>query len=323
MSTLKISRVKSKRWLLIFLLMTINFVSSIAIVMLNKHMYLHREMPPMFLAGFQFLFTFVGLLFLIAASFFKVKSVSILKVVPLSIAFCSFVVFSNLSLKHNTIGTYQILKCLADPFTFLLQVIMYGKKYTVNVKLSLLTVLIGIIINYWSDVVLNVLGTMFGLIAVIACSLYYTWIGTTQETLQLDPSQLLFYQSSISALLLLAISVTIEYPELYSYFDKFDSIEMIYLTVSGLLALLVSTSVFYIINQTSVITYAVFCKLKICAVLVVGYVIFSEAMVIGQMVGVIITLIGTFSYTAAKLSEQGKSRSRLAGYSPTSSNQKN
>lgn len=36
------------------------------------------------------------------------KDVRLLKIVPLSISFCGFVVLTNLSLQYNTIGTYQV-----------------------------------------------------------------------------------------------------------------------------------------------------------------------------------------------------------------------
>lgn len=36
------------------------------------------------------------------------KGVNLLKIVPLSISFCGFVVLTNLSLQYNTIGTYQV-----------------------------------------------------------------------------------------------------------------------------------------------------------------------------------------------------------------------
>ena len=46
---------------------------------------------------------------------FSAKRLSVLKVAPLSLAFCGFLVFTNLSLQNNTVGTYQSAKALTTP----------------------------------------------------------------------------------------------------------------------------------------------------------------------------------------------------------------
>jgi solute carrier family 35 protein E3 len=39
---------------------------------------------------------------------FEPKAVRLLDVLPLALAFCGFVVFTNLSLTYNTVGFYQV-----------------------------------------------------------------------------------------------------------------------------------------------------------------------------------------------------------------------
>ena len=39
---------------------------------------------------------------------FQPKELRVLDVLPLSLAFCGFVVFTNLSLTYNTVGFYQV-----------------------------------------------------------------------------------------------------------------------------------------------------------------------------------------------------------------------
>ncbi len=39
---------------------------------------------------------------------FEIKPVKIMSVVPLCLAFCGFVVFTNYSLQYNTVGFYQV-----------------------------------------------------------------------------------------------------------------------------------------------------------------------------------------------------------------------
>ena len=67
------------------------------------------------------------------------KSVPIIKVLPLSIAFCAFVVFTNLSLEYNTIGTYQLFKVLTTPVVALISWQYYKTKYSTNGYINIST----------------------------------------------------------------------------------------------------------------------------------------------------------------------------------------
>lgn len=68
------------------------------------------------------------------------------------------------------------------------------------------------------------------------------------------------------------------------------------------MALGVNISVFYIIGHTSVLTYAVFSKLKTCVVILASsFILSSVKMTILQALGICMTLLGTVIYTAIKL----------------------
>ena len=56
----------------------------------------------------NFIGTSFGLYICLGLGLFKRKSVALRDVLPLAASFCGFVVFTNLSLKYNTVGTYQV-----------------------------------------------------------------------------------------------------------------------------------------------------------------------------------------------------------------------
>nr|XP_009858702.2 solute carrier family 35 member E3-like isoform X1 [Ciona intestinalis] len=286
--------------------LTVNFVASVLIILSNKALYVNYGVPPLFLACFHFLSTFVGLLGMLFAGYLQVKRVPIIKVIPLCLAFCSFIVFTSLSLKYNQVRTYQLIKCLGDPLTFVIQAVFYGRHFTTKTKLALSMVVGGILINYSTDIQLNFLGALFGLTAVVASSLYYTWIETKQRKLELSPPQLLIYQSSISSAILSVLVVAIELPDVLKIMNTSNASDAAMFFLSGLLAFSVSTSVFYIISKTSVVTYAVFCKLKICLIILGGSILFKEVITPGQAMGVIVTLTGTAMYAFFTMSEKNK-----------------
>ena len=61
------------------------------------------------------------------------------KVVPLSLAFCGFVVFTNLSLQNNTVGTYQLVKALTTPTIVAIHTVFYNKSYSKQIKLTVVS----------------------------------------------------------------------------------------------------------------------------------------------------------------------------------------
>ena len=86
-------------------------------------------------------------------------------------------VLSNMSLKANTVGTYQALKCLADPLFVVIQYTFYNKKYTLPVILTLIPMMAGIVMNSWFDIEFSPLGTTYALAAVVVTAVYTVWIG--------------------------------------------------------------------------------------------------------------------------------------------------
>ena len=71
-------------------------------------LFYYSKFPSITLTLINFIGTSIGLYLCLAAGFFKRKSVAVRDVIPLSLSFCGFVVFTNLSLKFNTVGTYQV-----------------------------------------------------------------------------------------------------------------------------------------------------------------------------------------------------------------------
>ena len=117
----------------------INICSSICIVFLNKWLYVHHGFPNMTLTCIHFVTTFIGLRLCVAFNVFKPKRLSVLKVVPLSLAFCGFVVFTNLSLQNNTVGTYQLAKALTTPVIVGIHTVFYNRSYSTQIKLTVVS----------------------------------------------------------------------------------------------------------------------------------------------------------------------------------------
>ena len=108
-------------------------------VLINKHIFVNFGFPNITLTFIHFLVTFIGLIICLQFDIFRFKRLPIVKMIPLSMTYCGFVVFTNLSLQYNTVGTYQVIKVLTAPCVMVISYIFYQKKYSLKVQLTLVS----------------------------------------------------------------------------------------------------------------------------------------------------------------------------------------
>ena len=128
--------------LLLYFCIVLNISSSICIVMINKWIYTHYHFPNITLTCIHFIATSIGLQICSAFNIFNPRRLEIKSMLPLSINFCGFVVFTNLSLQHNTVGTYQLIKVLTTPCIMLIHAVFYRKTYSFPILLTLVSMLV-------------------------------------------------------------------------------------------------------------------------------------------------------------------------------------
>ena len=116
-----------------------NLISSVAIIQVNKYIYVNYEYPNMALTCLHFIFTFIGLVICERCGLFKIKKVPIIKMLPMAASFCGFVVLTNYSLQYNSVGTYQCLKALTTPIVVVISMYLYNHTYSTKVKLSVVS----------------------------------------------------------------------------------------------------------------------------------------------------------------------------------------
>ncbi len=203
----------------------------------------------MTLTAIQMAFTSLGLVICLQMNTFVRKPVPLIEVLPLAIAFCAFVVFTNLSLEYNTIGTYQLFKVLTTPVVAVISWQYYKTKYSKMVIASLVPVIIGVFTHSVNDIRLTSFGVTIASIGVIAASLYQVWVGERLKELDMNSQQLLYYQAPLSAVLLLPFIFHME--SLPSYAASEERRAAIILVVtSGIVAFVLNLSVYWIIKNT-------------------------------------------------------------------------
>ncbi|XP_035966320.1 solute carrier family 35 member E3 isoform X11 [Halichoerus grypus] len=201
----------------------LNLLVSICIVFLNKWIYVHHGFPNMSLTLVHFVVTWLGLYICQKLDVFAPKSLPPSKLLLLALSFCGFVVFTNLSLQNNTIGTYQLAKAMTTPVIIVIQTLCYKKTFSTKIQLTLIPITLGVILNSYYDVKFNFLGMVFAALGVLVTSLYQvrgmrassalcfkkivlrctSWVGAKQHELQVNSMQLLYYQAPMSSAMLL------------------------------------------------------------------------------------------------------------------------
>ncbi|KAK7792222.1 hypothetical protein R5R35_007479 [Gryllus longicercus] len=279
-----------------------NVVCSIVIVLLNKWVYVHVGFPNVTLSMLHFAVTFVGLYFCQRWNMFQVKSVGLKDMLPLSLTFCGFVVFTNLSLQHNTVGTFQLAKFMTTPCIILIQMFVYNKQFSLLVKLTLIPIVLGVFLNFCYDLQFSVIGTLYAALGVLVTSFYQVLVSTKQHELQMDSMQLLYYQAPLSAFILLLVVPVLE-PVQATLIHDWTVTDLLMVSASCIIAFFVNISIYWIIGNTSPLTYNMVGHLKFCMTVLGGVLIFEDTLHINQGIGVLLTVMGITAYAHVKLKE--------------------
>ncbi|KAH3887247.1 hypothetical protein DPMN_011263 [Dreissena polymorpha] len=153
------------------------------------------------------------------------------------------------------------------------------------------------------DVKFNLMGILFATIGVLVTSLYQVWVAEKQVEFQVNSIQLLYYQAPLSALML---NVVLLFTEPFNPNEVFNHWEMETLgmvLLSGVVAFSVNLSIFWIIGNTSPVTYNMAGHLKIVLTLLGGCLLFHDSLNLLQIISMLTTMSGVIAYTHFKMQE--------------------
>lgn len=285
-----------------------NFFSSTGIVSANKLVFNGGFSFATTLTFFHFVSTFVGLLLLARLGMFQPKRLDLKKASKLAMAGMGFVVFSNLSLQHNSVGFYQVMKHMTVVGVVIIEALMFRKYLPRTFWGAISCVCVGVCITGATDFKLNLVGTIYATLNILCTSFYQIWCGSLQKSLEANPLQLQLYIAPLSAMFILPI---------VPIFDNWmpsssNSIFHVELTeglvrnilITGVLALCVNISIFLLIGKTSAVTYNIAGNGKTAFLLAADFMFFGRPFLVSNIVGLATTLFGVIWYTRLKLQER-------------------
>jgi solute carrier family 35, member E3 len=105
----------------------------------------------------------------------------------------------NLNLAHNSVGFYQLSKLACIPCTIFLDWAFRGKRVSFPIALTLVLITVGVGLATVDDVRVNVLGAVYGAVAILFASLSPILTSSYQRQLTCSSIQLLRLTSPIIA----------------------------------------------------------------------------------------------------------------------------
>jgi len=295
-----------------------NVASSVALVLVNKKVFAAGFHFPLCLSFFHFCFTVVFYKMLLCCNVFSLPATDLPQIEKFKVAAAGVasIAFMNVSLALNSVGFYQVTKLTIVPVTLLINYAVYNVGTTMKIKLALCILLLGVGVATVSDVQLQPLGLLFGVLAVLSTAMFQIWQGTKQKEFEMGGTQL---QNSVAIWQTAqALGCTLVF-EFFCYdgANPCDSAlaflqsavaapegkaasTMGVVLVTCFLALAVNWCSFGLIGNTSPTTFQVIGHAKTCLVLVGGYVMFPgasdpEAMMY-NIGGVSIAMVGVVLY---------------------------
>ncbi|KAI8549088.1 hypothetical protein RHMOL_Rhmol07G0323800 [Rhododendron molle] len=299
-----------------------NVISSVGIIMANKQLMSPNGYAFSFattLTGFHFAVTALVGMVSNATGYSSSKHVPLWELLWFSIVANTSITGMNLSLMLNSVGFYQISKLSMIPVVCLMEWILHNKRYSREVKLSVVVVVIGVGVCTVTDVKVNAKGFLCACIAVLSTSLQQISIGSLQKKYSIGSFELLSKTAPIQALSLLLLGPFIDYyltgKSIAKY--KMSSGATIFIILSCSLAVFCNVSQYLCIGRFSAVSFQVLGHMKTVCVLTLGWLLFDSQLTFKNIMGMIIAVIGMIIYSWAMEIEK-QSNTKITPHSKNS-----
>ncbi|KAG8633690.1 UDP-xylose transporter 3 [Manihot esculenta] len=280
--------------------LSLSVVSSVSIVICNKALISSLGFTfATTLTSWHLLVTFCSLHVALWMKLFEHKPFDARAVMGFGILNGISIGLLNLSLGFNSVGFYQMTKLAIIPCTVLLETLFFRKRFSRNIQLSLVILLMGVGIATVTDLQLNVLGSVLSMLAVVTTCVAQIMTNTIQKKFKVSSTQLLYQSCPYQALTLFVIGPFLDglltNKNVFAF--KYTPQVLFFIVLSCLISVSVNFSTFLVIGKTSPVTYQVLGHLKTCLVLAFGYVLLRDPFSWRNILGILIAVIGMVLYS--------------------------
>ncbi|KAL0322807.1 UNVERIFIED_CONTAM: UDP-rhamnose/UDP-galactose transporter 2 [Sesamum angustifolium] len=280
-----------------------NVISSVGIIMANKQLMSSGGYAFSFattLTGFHFAVTALVGMISNATGLSAAKHVPFWELLWFSIVANMSIAGMNFSLMLNSVGFYQISKLSMIPVVCVMEWILHSKKYTNEVKMSVVVVVIGVGVCTVTDVKVNAKGFICACIAVLSTSFQQISIGSLQKKYSIGSFELLSRTAPIQAGSLLVLDCIS---------NKRWQFVQLFILLSCSLAVFCNVSQYLCIGRFSAVSFQVLGHMKTVCVLTLGWLLFDSELTFKNIMGMVVAVVGMIIYSwAVEAEKQGNSK---------------
>jgi len=129
----------ARKYLPVAVLVSLNVLLCVLVIILNKWIYIHHGFPNVTLTCLHLLVTTVCVSACERFGVFYRKSLPLVDVLRLSLTYCAFVVFTNLSLQTNSVATHLVFKMASLPAVVLIESFWCCRRLSNEILLTLVS----------------------------------------------------------------------------------------------------------------------------------------------------------------------------------------
>ncbi|KAL1566957.1 hypothetical protein AAHA92_02491 [Salvia divinorum] len=286
--------------------MTFNFMVSVGIILGNK-MVMGRVgfNYPIFLTLIHYTTAWVLLAIFKALSLLPASPPS--KSTPFSSLFSLGAVMAfasglaNTSLKHNSVGFYQMAKIAVTPTIVAAEFILFQKTISFSKVAALVVVSFGVAVATVTDLEFNLFGACIAIAWIVPSAINKILWSSLQQQGNWTALALMWKTTPVTVFFLVTLMPWLDPPGVLSF--KWDATNITAIMISALLGFLLQWSGALALGATSATSHVVLGQFKTCVILLGGYVLFSSDPGFVSIVGAVMALSGMSVYTSLNLRE--------------------
>ncbi|XP_062079814.1 nucleotide-sugar uncharacterized transporter 2 isoform X2 [Humulus lupulus] len=287
--------------------MSFNFIVAVGIILANK-MVMGRVgfNFPIFLTLIHYTTAWILLAIFKTFSLLPVSPPS--KTTPFSSLFSLGAVMAfasglaNTSLKHNSVGFYQMAKIAVTPTIVLTEFILFKKSISYQKVLALLVVSAGVAVATVTDLEFNLFGAIVAIAWIIPSGINKILWSNLQQQGNWTALALMWKTTPITIFFLVALMPWLDPPGVLSFNWDFNNTCAI--MISAFLGFLLQWSGALALGATSATSHVVLGQFKTCVLLLGSYLIFKSDPGIVSICGAVAALCGMSIYTSLNLKDK-------------------
>nr|GME19562.1 uncharacterized membrane protein At1g06890-like [Ipomoea batatas] len=208
---------------------------------------------------------------------------------------------ANTSLKHNSVGFYQMAKIAVTPTIVIVEFILYTRKISFQKVLALLVVSVGVAVATVTDLEFNIFGACIAIAWIIPSATNKILWSNLQQQKNWTALALMWKTTPVTIFFLLALMPWLDPPGALLF--KWNAQNATFIFISAFLGFLLQWSGALALGATSATSHVVLGQFKTCVIVLGGYLLFDSDPGIVSICGAIAALGGMSVYTVLNMKE--------------------